>query len=251
MPNARVGGIGLTAGFASGIAGAGWGPMGMKHADPVAHRSQAGHRLVAVSRASSWPLSAVVGYVIAATAFQDVVPDWWVVVPLFVASIATMIPGAMLVSRLGRERATIADHAPVESARDADADLGPLARRPTPSLLRGRRQRCAMRRNKPISRLRRIAATATHRPTASHSIADVERALCARRVDHDRQADRRERCEHRRADQLQVVAHDERQPVDGGREQRHGAPRIGHCGHQQRQRYQSEVHLALSRAVRP
>jgi len=36
------------------------------------------------------------------------VADWWIVIPLFFASIAPMIPGAMLVSRLGRERATIA-----------------------------------------------------------------------------------------------------------------------------------------------
>src|SRR4051794_18331369 len=30
VPNAKVGGIGLTAGFASGISGAGWGPIGVK-----------------------------------------------------------------------------------------------------------------------------------------------------------------------------------------------------------------------------
>jgi uncharacterized membrane protein YfcA len=34
-------------------------------------------------------------------------PNWWIVIPLLVGSIAPMIPGAMLVSRLGRERATI------------------------------------------------------------------------------------------------------------------------------------------------
>ena len=52
--------------------------------------------------------AAVVGYLVAATAFDAMVADWWLVVPLFAASIAPMIPGAMLVSRLGRERATIA-----------------------------------------------------------------------------------------------------------------------------------------------
>src|SRR6185295_6136550 len=30
VPNAKVAGIGLTAGFASGISGAGWGPIGVK-----------------------------------------------------------------------------------------------------------------------------------------------------------------------------------------------------------------------------
>jgi hypothetical protein len=49
----------------------------------------------------------VVGYITAQTAFQNVQPDWWIIVPLFAGSIAPMIPGAMLVSRLGRDRATI------------------------------------------------------------------------------------------------------------------------------------------------
>ena len=52
--------------------------------------------------------AAVVGYIFAQSAFQNIVPNWWIVLPLFFGSIAPMIPGAMLVSRLGRERATIA-----------------------------------------------------------------------------------------------------------------------------------------------
>jgi hypothetical protein len=52
--------------------------------------------------------SAVIGYITVQSAFQNMVADWWIVIPLFVASVAPMIPGAMLVSRLGRERATIA-----------------------------------------------------------------------------------------------------------------------------------------------
>lgn len=107
VPRARVAGIGLTAGFASGISGAGWGPLGVKmlilaRIDP---RQAIGSSLFArVFMAAA----AVIGYIAVQTAFQNVVPNWWIVVPLFVGSIAPMIPGALLVSRMGRERATIA-----------------------------------------------------------------------------------------------------------------------------------------------
>jgi uncharacterized membrane protein YfcA len=105
-PRARVGGIGLVAGFASGIAGAGWGPVGMtllilSRIDP--RRAIGSSLLARVFMAAS----AVAGYLIAQTAFQNIVPDWWIVVPLLFASVAMMIPGAMLLARLGRERATI------------------------------------------------------------------------------------------------------------------------------------------------
>src|SRR3954470_6001971 len=107
VPNGKVGGIGLTAGFASGISGAGWGPIGVKlliltRIDP---KKAIGSSLFARIFMAA---AAVVGYVLAATAFQGVNPNWWIVIPLFVASVAPMIPGAMLVSRLGRERATVA-----------------------------------------------------------------------------------------------------------------------------------------------
>jgi uncharacterized protein len=107
VPRGRVAGIGVTAGFSSGIAGAGWGPIGVKllilsRIDP---RQAIGSSLFArVFMAAA----AVVGYFTAATAFDGMVADWWLVVPLLAASLAPMIPGAMLVSRLGRERATIA-----------------------------------------------------------------------------------------------------------------------------------------------
>ena len=95
------------AGFASGISGAGWGPIGVKllilsRIDP---RQAIGSSLFArVFMAAA----AVVGYVTAQSAFQNVKPDFWLIVPLFAASIAPMIPGALVVSRLGRERATVA-----------------------------------------------------------------------------------------------------------------------------------------------
>jgi uncharacterized membrane protein YfcA len=107
VPNARVGGIGLTAGFSSGISGAGWGPIGVKLLilTRINPKQAIGSSLFARIFMAA---SAVVAYVISATAFQNVHADWWLVVPLFAGSIAPMIPGALVVSRLGRERATIA-----------------------------------------------------------------------------------------------------------------------------------------------
>lgn len=107
VPSRRVAGIGLTAGFSSGISGAGWGPIGVKllilaRIDP---RQAIGSSLFArVFMAAA----AVVGFMTAQTAFHNVNPNWWIIVPLFAGSLAPMIPGAMVVSRLGRERATVA-----------------------------------------------------------------------------------------------------------------------------------------------
>src|SRR3954453_19158278 len=107
VPNGRVGGIGLTAGFASGISGAGWGPIGVKLLilTRINPKQAIGSSLFARIFMAA---SAVVAYIISATAFQNVHANWWLVVPLFAGSIAPMIPGALVVSRLGRDRATIA-----------------------------------------------------------------------------------------------------------------------------------------------
>jgi uncharacterized membrane protein YfcA len=72
VPQTQVGGIGLLAGFSSGVSGAGWGPIGVK--------------LLILSRID--PRQAIGS-------------------SLFAGSIAPMIAGALLLSRLGRERATI------------------------------------------------------------------------------------------------------------------------------------------------
>ena len=106
-PRGRVGGIGLTAGFASGISGAGWGPIGVKmliltRIEPrIAIGSSLFGRIFMA-------MAAVVGYVVSSTAFKDVKPDYWLLVPLFAGSVAAMLPGAIAVSKLGRERATVA-----------------------------------------------------------------------------------------------------------------------------------------------
>ncbi len=107
VPNAKVGGIGLLAGFSSGVSGAGWGPIGVKlliltRIDP---RQAIGSSLFARIFMAA---SAVVGFFVAQTVINNATANWWIVIPLFAGSIAPMIAGAMLLSRLGRERATIA-----------------------------------------------------------------------------------------------------------------------------------------------
>jgi uncharacterized membrane protein YfcA len=107
IPQPRVAGIGVAAGFASGISGAGWGPVGMtllilSRIDP---RQAIGSSLFARIFMAA---SAVIGFVVAQSAFNSSTANWWIVVPLFAGSVAPMGVGALLVSRLGRERATIA-----------------------------------------------------------------------------------------------------------------------------------------------
>jgi uncharacterized membrane protein YfcA len=107
IPTLRVGGIGLTAGFSSGISGAGWGPIGVKLLilARIDVRQAIGSSLVGrVFMAAT----AVVAYLLSANVFHGVEPEWWLVVPLFAGSVAAMVPGAFLVSRLGRETATVA-----------------------------------------------------------------------------------------------------------------------------------------------
>lgn len=106
IPKAQVGGIGLLAGFSSGVSGAGWGPVGVKllilsRIDPAQAIGSSLFARIFMAAA------AVVGFITAQTAFHNVDANWWIVVPLFAASVAPMIPGALLVSRLGRDRATI------------------------------------------------------------------------------------------------------------------------------------------------
>lgn len=106
VPAAQIGGIGLVAGFASGMSGAGWGPLGVK----MLILSRLEPRLAIGSSLFGrvfMAAAAVVGYLLSASAFQDVRPDYWLIVPLFAGSVAAMVPGAILVSRIGRERATI------------------------------------------------------------------------------------------------------------------------------------------------
>lgn len=106
VPRARIGAVGLVAGFASGISGAGWGPIGVKlllllRIEP---RHAIGSSLLGRVFMSA---SAVVAYLLSATAFQDIEPDLWLIVPLFAGSLATMVPGVYMVSRMQRDKAVV------------------------------------------------------------------------------------------------------------------------------------------------
>ncbi len=103
----KIAGVGLLAGFSSGVSGAGWGPIGVKllillRIEP---RDAIGSSLLGrVFMAAS----AVVGYLLSSSAFHDIHPDYWLLAPLFAGSIATMIPGVFLVSRMKRQSAVVA-----------------------------------------------------------------------------------------------------------------------------------------------
>ncbi len=101
----RIGGIGLVSGFASGISGAGWGPIGVKLLilSRIEPRHAIGSSLVGrVFMAGA----AIVTYALTAWVTVGVRFDIALLVPLFGGSVAAMVPGAYLVSRLGRGRAS-------------------------------------------------------------------------------------------------------------------------------------------------
>jgi uncharacterized membrane protein YfcA len=106
VPTARVASVGGVAGFSSGISGAGWGPIGVKLLILLRIEPKAAIGSSLLGRVFM-AAAAVVGYLITATAFEGVEPDYFMVVVLFSGSVVTLIPGAFMVSRLGRETATI------------------------------------------------------------------------------------------------------------------------------------------------
>jgi uncharacterized membrane protein YfcA len=106
VPTARVAGVGGVAGFSSGISGAGWGPIGVKLLILLRLEPKAAIGSSLLGRVFM-AAAAVVGYLVTATAFHGVEPDYFMVVVLFFGSVVTLIPGAFMVSRLGRETATI------------------------------------------------------------------------------------------------------------------------------------------------
>ena len=102
---ARIGGIGTIAGFASGISGAGWGPIGVKllilsRIDP---RHAIGSSLVG---RVAMAVAAVVTYALSAAATGGVTLEPRLFVVLLAASAGAMMPGTVLLSRLGRGRAS-------------------------------------------------------------------------------------------------------------------------------------------------
>jgi uncharacterized membrane protein YfcA len=109
-PTARIGAIGTVSGMASGISGAGWGPMGvtlliLSRLEPrIAVGSSVFGRIFMAAAAV---LSAVVLLATGSGHFDEVVPRWELVPAILAASLATMLPGAILTSRLGRTRMSV------------------------------------------------------------------------------------------------------------------------------------------------
>ena len=101
-----IGGVGLVAGFASGVSGAGWGPIGVKlhFLLGIEPRQAIGSSLVG---RVFMAIAAVIGYVASSAALDDLSVDPWLLAPLLFGSLATMIPGAALVSRLDRGKAVV------------------------------------------------------------------------------------------------------------------------------------------------
>ncbi|MCY2960642.1 MAG: sulfite exporter TauE/SafE family protein, partial [Planctomycetota bacterium] len=106
VSRARIGSVGLVAGLASGISGAGWGPIGVKllillRIEP---REAIGSSLLGrVFMAAT----AVIAYALGAAASNELKVDWWLLLPLFAGSLATIVPGVYLVSSMKRERAVV------------------------------------------------------------------------------------------------------------------------------------------------
>ena len=109
-PTARIAGIGTVSGMFSGISGAGWGPMGvtlliLSRLEPrVAVGSSVFGRIFMAAAAV---ISAVVLLSTGSGHFDEVVPQWELVPAILFASLATMLPGAILTSRLGRTRMSV------------------------------------------------------------------------------------------------------------------------------------------------
>lgn len=110
VPATRIGGIGGISGMFSGISGAGWGPMGvtlliLSRLEPrIAVGSSVFGRIFMAAAAV---ISAVVLLSTGSGHFDEVVPQWELVPVILTASLATMLPGAILTGRLGRTRMSV------------------------------------------------------------------------------------------------------------------------------------------------
>jgi uncharacterized membrane protein YfcA len=109
-PAARIGAIGTVSGMASGISGAGWGPMGvtlliLSRLEPrVAVGSSVFGRIFMAAAAV---VSALILLATRSGHYDEVVPQWELVPAILAASLATMLPGAIMTSRLGRTRMSV------------------------------------------------------------------------------------------------------------------------------------------------
>jgi uncharacterized membrane protein YfcA len=102
---ATSGSIGAVAGFASGISGAGWGPIGVKllilaGLEPrhAIGSSLVGRVVMAVAAIATYSVT---------TTTASLTGHGPLLAVLLGGALATMFPGTLLISRLGRTRATV------------------------------------------------------------------------------------------------------------------------------------------------
>ncbi len=110
VPRARIAGIGGISGMFSGISGAGWGPMGVTLLilSRIEPRMAVGSSVFGrIFMAAAAVISAFVLLSTDSGQFADVEPQWELVPVILTASLATMLPGAVLTSRLGRTRMSV------------------------------------------------------------------------------------------------------------------------------------------------
>ena len=110
VPSARVGVIGTASGMASGISGAGWGPMGvtLMILSRIEPRIAVGSSVFGrIFMAAAAVLSAAVVLAVTPGLYDEVQPAWVLVPSILAASLAAMLPGAILASRLGRTRMSV------------------------------------------------------------------------------------------------------------------------------------------------
>lgn len=101
-----IGGIGLVAGLASGISGAGWGPIGVKLL--ILARIEPRHAIgSSLAGRVAMAVSAVVAYAAGAAAGGVLRLDPFLVVALLAGAFGTILPGTLLIARIGRSGATV------------------------------------------------------------------------------------------------------------------------------------------------
>jgi uncharacterized membrane protein YfcA len=110
VPTGRIGAIGAASGMASGISGAGWGPMGVTLLilSRIEPRFAVGSSVFGrIFMAAAAVLSAAVVMLLTPGLYDEIDPEWIIVLPLLAASVAAMLPGAVLATRLGRTRMSV------------------------------------------------------------------------------------------------------------------------------------------------
>ncbi|MEX1073163.1 MAG: TSUP family transporter [Chloroflexota bacterium] len=102
----RIAGIGGAAGFASGISGAGWGPIGVKLLilSNIEARLAIGSSLVG---RGFMAVAAIATYVVTTGFIFGASQDWLIAIPLLGAAVAGVGTGAFLITRLSRRPAML------------------------------------------------------------------------------------------------------------------------------------------------